>query len=84
MDNRNQDNVTLKGIAIGIVLAGFASWWAGYGEVIIRATPLANDHSARIAFFLFFVVVVFLNSVLTRLNPRWRLGRGDLVTIFVL
>ncbi|MDP6504113.1 MAG: hypothetical protein QF886_10875, partial [Planctomycetota bacterium] len=84
MDNRNQDNVTLKGIGIGIVLAGFASWWAGYGEVIIRATPLANDHSARIAFFLFFVVVVFLNSVLTRLNPRWRLGRGDLVTIFVL
>lgn len=84
MDDRNQDTVTLKGIAIGIFLAGFASWWAVYGEVIIQATPLANDHSARIAFFLFFVVVVFLNSILTRLNPKWRLGRGDLVTIFVL
>lgn len=74
----------MKGIVIGAALAALVAWWAGYGEMIIHASPLANDYLAPVAFFLFFVVAFGANGVLRRFIPACRLRTGELVTIFVM
>ncbi|MBI2193182.1 MAG: hypothetical protein HYU36_14475 [Planctomycetes bacterium] len=76
--------ITWKGLVVGLVFCLFLAWWAAYGEMIIHASPMANDYSAPVSVFLFFVVAAGLNPILGRLGPRWPLGRADLTAVFVI
>ena len=81
---KNKPGISIRAILIGVVLSGLAGWWAAYGEMIIHSSPMANDYSAPVALFLFFVAAAGLNSLLGLCGPRWRLNTSELTAIFVM
>ena len=83
-DLTRREGITVRGIFVGAVFSILVGWWAAYGQMVIRASPLSDDFFAAVSLFLFFVVAAGLNGLLKVFAPRWRLGRADLAAIFVM
>ena len=76
--------ITGRGIVVGCLLALCISIGAPYGRQVIQGTSLALTSATPAAFFLFFILLLTLHTLLGLCRRSWCFTRGELLTIFVL
>ena len=77
-------SITLRGIAIGCIMAVVISFGAPYGRQVIQGTSLALTSATPASFFLLFVLLLTVHILLSLCRRRWGLKRGELLTIFFM
>lgn len=75
--------VTARAVLIGVLLIPVKAQWIAVSEMMTGTTEITcTSLFIGVTFILF--VLVALNPLLERLNPRWRLAPGELITIYVM
>ena len=75
---------TWRGFAVGALLALCIGVGAPYGIIMLQGSFMALNSSSPGAIFLFFVLVVVVNTLLRALGRGLALGRADLVLIYAM
>ena len=76
--------VTWRGLILGAVMATFVGLGAGYTEMIIRCSPMANDFTASAALYLLAALLLLVHLPLSLVARRFALTRGELATVYVM
>ena len=75
---------TWRGFAVGALLALGIGVGAPYAVIMLQGSYMALNSSSPGAIFLFFVLVVGVNTLLRTLGRGFALGRADLVLIYAM
>ena len=75
---------TWRGFAVGALLALGIGVGAPYAVIMLQGSYMALNSSSPGAIFLFFVLVVGVNTLLRALGRGFALGRADLVLIYAM
>ncbi|MCE2447259.1 MAG: M28 family peptidase [Candidatus Latescibacteria bacterium] len=75
---------TWRGFAVGALLALCIGVGAPYAIIMLQGSFMALNSSSPGAIFLFFVLVVVVNTLLRALGRGLALGRADLVLIYAM
>ena len=75
---------TWRGFAVGALLALCIGVGAPYAVIMLRGSFMAINSSSPGAIFLFFLLVVGVNTLLRALGRGLALGRADLVLIYAM
>ena len=75
---------TWRGFAVGALLALGIGVGAPYAVIMLQGSYMALNSSSPGAIFLFFVLVVVVNTLLRALGRGLALGRADLVLIYAM
>ena len=75
---------TWRGFAVGGLLALCIGVGAPYAVIMLQGSYMALNSSAPGAIFLFFLLVVGVNTLLRALGRGFALGRADLVLIYAM
>ncbi len=75
---------TWRGFAVGALLALGIGVGAPYAVIMLQGSYMALNSSSPGAIFLFFVLVVGVNTLLRALGRGLALGRADLVLIYAM
>ena len=75
---------TWRGFAVGTLLALGIGAGAPYAVIMLQGSFMALNSSSPGAIFLFFVLVVVVNTLLRALGRGLALGRADLVLIYAM
>jgi len=81
---KERRGVTLRGFLLGAVMALGVGLFAAYAEMMIRASPMANDYTAPVALFFVFFIIVLFNLPMRLIKRRWMLTTGELATVYVM
>lgn len=75
--------LTLRAVALGLVLIPVDAWWMTHIEYVRY-----SDNATTSALFFNCVAVLLLliglNAVVKRLRPAWALARGEILTVYVI
>ncbi|NKB71364.1 MAG: hypothetical protein GKR89_30180 [Candidatus Latescibacteria bacterium] len=75
---------TLKALGTGLLGAAAIGLGSNYNDMIIKGSGLAVWNLTPAAIFVFFVLVVIINSLLRLIHPRLPLQRGELAVAFFI
>jgi len=79
-----QREIRWPALVLGVVTAVLSAVVASYTEIILSASPLANDHSAPIALFALVFVILFVSFPLRLVHRRWALSPAELAIVYIM
>ncbi len=79
-----QPAVTWRSLLAGSLLVAGIAAGAPYGNMVLRGSYMALDFSTAGAIFLFFLLVLIVDTGLRLLRPRLALSRGELAVAYVM
>ena len=79
-----QSAVTWRAVIVGCLAAVVLGVMDPYSALWMQASRFGVGACASGAFVLFLFVIVFVQTALRAINPRWAFTRGELLTIFLM
>jgi len=76
--------VTVRSVLIGFVLAMFIVLAGYFNDIYMKQTLLVSNHFPISVMGTLVLIALFVNPLLNRVNPRWRLRRAELAVIVAL
>jgi len=76
--------MTIRSVLVGFALAMFIVLTAYFNDIYMKQTLLVSNHFPISVMGTLVLIALFVNPLLTRLNPRWRLRRAELAVIVAL
>lgn len=76
--------VTLRSIVIGLAFCVLIAVCVPYGSMLIRGSRLGLSSATPAAFFALFLLLLFVQPLLRRLQAGWSLRRGELIVVFFM
>ena len=76
--------LTPRSLLVGSLLCTIIAIGAPYGRQIIKGTAMALTSATPAAFFLFFIFLLLVQPLLSACKQSWRLGHGELITVFIM
>ena len=71
-------------IYTGLAFVILISVMTPYNEMLVKGSRLGLSSLTPAAFFLFFILSLFINPALTRLGPTWSFTKPELLLIFAM
>jgi len=82
--SRGGESLTWRALGGGCALALGLGLWAGYAEMMIRSSPMANDFTASAALYILVLLLIGVHVPLRLLARRFAFTTAELATIYVL
>ncbi len=79
-----RDGLTLRAFLIGFGLCAFLGVALPYNRMVIQGSFMNYLFIDRSTLFVFFILVLLVNPLLSALAPRRALARGELLAIYVM
>ncbi|MBD3181355.1 hypothetical protein GF312_03620 [Candidatus Poribacteria bacterium] len=83
-NNKTYAGISFRALTLGICLAALECLIAPYNDYVIRNVFLAGGHFPVGPFFVLTILVLFVNAVLKRINPKIALSQRELVAIWCI
>ena len=84
IENANDRAVTFRAVVIGAALSCFLGYALPYAGCVLRGSRMGMSTATPAAFFLLFVLMLFVQPFLRMIGPRWPLNRGEALTVFIM
>ena len=76
--------VTAKALAVGTLLALVIGTAVPYTNMVIKGTLMAHNFSTPAALFLFFLLILLVNTLLRLFLPKSSLRRPELAVVYIM
>jgi len=75
--------LTLRSVVIGLALVPLNAWWLAHIEYV-RYSDNATTSALFFNCIAALLILIGINRLLSRIAPRWRLSRAEILTIYII
>jgi len=75
---------TIKGFIVGALFSLFVGIAAPYAVIVLQGSYMAINSSSPGVIFLFFILVFFINVLLSLIRRQFALSKADLVLVYIM